>query len=90
MNAGAYGGEIKDILVRATLMDMDGSLFEFTNSRCSSDTAKTLRQRKIILYWKPIWRCTYHRKKKCLQNGRAFRTAQIKTAAGISERRKYV
>ena len=27
MNAGAYGGEIKDILVRATLMDMDGSLF---------------------------------------------------------------
>lgn len=28
MNAGAYGGEIKDILVKATVMDMKGNIFE--------------------------------------------------------------
>lgn len=31
MNAGAYGGEIKDILIRATLMDYDGNITELTN-----------------------------------------------------------
>ena len=29
MNAGAYGGEIKDIFVKAVLMDKDGNLLEF-------------------------------------------------------------
>ena len=28
MNAGAYGGEIKDIFIKAVLMDRDGELFE--------------------------------------------------------------
>lgn len=33
MNAGAYGGEIKDILVKATLMDKNGEILEFTGSQ---------------------------------------------------------
>jgi UDP-N-acetylmuramate dehydrogenase len=30
MNAGAYGGEIKDIIVKATVMDQDGHIFELS------------------------------------------------------------
>lgn len=33
MNAGAYGGEIKDIIVRATVMDDDGNIFDLDNSQ---------------------------------------------------------
>lgn len=46
MNAGAYGGEIKDILVRATLMDMDGSLFEFTNQQMQFGYRKSIAAEK--------------------------------------------
>lgn len=31
MNAGAYGGEMKDIVKSVKLMDTDGNIFEFTN-----------------------------------------------------------
>ncbi|MCR8746109.1 UDP-N-acetylmuramate dehydrogenase [Romboutsia lituseburensis] len=31
MNAGAYGGEMKDIVRSVKLMDTDGNIFEFTN-----------------------------------------------------------
>ena len=46
MKAGAYGGEIKDILVRATLMDMDGSLFEFTNQQMQFGYRKSIAAEK--------------------------------------------
>ena len=46
MNAGAYGGEIKDILVRATLMDMDGNLFEFTNQQMQFGYRKSIAAEK--------------------------------------------
>lgn len=46
MNAGAYGGEIKDILVRATLMDMDGSLLEFTNQQMQFGYRKSIAAEK--------------------------------------------
>ena len=46
MNSGAYGGEIKEILLRATLMDMDGSLFEFTNQQMQFGYRKSIAAEK--------------------------------------------
>ncbi len=31
MNAGAYGGEMKDVVKKVTCIDLDGNLYEFTN-----------------------------------------------------------
>lgn len=34
MNAGAYGGEFKDIVEKVTCMDYDGNIFELSNEQC--------------------------------------------------------
>jgi UDP-N-acetylmuramate dehydrogenase len=31
MNAGAYGGEMKDVVKKVTCIDLDGNMYEFTN-----------------------------------------------------------
>ncbi len=31
MNAGAYGGEMKDVVISAKCMDLDGNIYEYTN-----------------------------------------------------------
>ncbi len=33
MNAGAYGGEMKDIVKSVRLMDMEGNIFELSNEQ---------------------------------------------------------
>ena len=34
MNAGAYGGEMKDIIVDVTYMDLNGNVYTITNEEC--------------------------------------------------------
>lgn len=46
MNAGAYGGEIKDILVSATLMDKDGNIFEMNTEQMQFGYRKSIAAEK--------------------------------------------
>lgn len=50
MNAGAYGGEIKDVLVSARCMDYDGNLYEFSNEELQLSYRHSLiMERKLIV-----------------------------------------
>lgn len=46
MNAGAYGGEMKDIVKTVRLMDMDGNIFEFTNEQMEFGYRKSILSRE--------------------------------------------
>lgn len=45
MNAGAYGGEMKDIVKSVKLMDTDGNIFEFTNEQMEFEYRKSILSR---------------------------------------------
>lgn len=45
MNAGAYGGEMKDIVKSVKLMDTDGNIFEFTNEQMAFEYRKSILSR---------------------------------------------
>lgn len=45
MNAGAYGGEMKDIVKSVRLMDTDGNIFEFTNEQMEFEYRKSILTR---------------------------------------------
>ena len=51
MNAGAYGGEIKDIVEEVTYLDYDGNIHTITNSECefSYRHSKFFNEKAIIL-----------------------------------------
>lgn len=46
MNAGAYGGEMKDIVKSVRLMDSKGEIFEFTNEQMEFEYRKSIISRK--------------------------------------------
>lgn len=50
MNAGAYGGEIKQVLVSAELLDENGNEIILTNEELELGYRTSLLQRKIIFY----------------------------------------
>lgn len=45
MNAGAYGGEMKDIVKTVRLMDTDGNIFEYTNEQMEFEYRKSILSR---------------------------------------------
>lgn len=51
MNAGAYGGEMKDIVKTVRLMDSKGEIFEFTNEQMEFEYRKSIisRNEYIVL-----------------------------------------
>ena len=75
MNAGAYGGEIKDILVRATLMDMDGSLFEFTNQQMQFGYRKSIAAEKNYIVLEADLALHVSSKEEVLQKWQSFPSA---------------
>lgn len=46
MNAGAYGGEMKDIVKTVRLMDMEGNIIELTNEQMEFEYRKSIVTRK--------------------------------------------
>lgn len=42
MNAGAYGGEMKDIVKSVRLMDMEGNIFELSNEQMEFGYRKSI------------------------------------------------
>jgi len=42
MNAGAYGGEMKDIVKSVRVMDTDGNIFEFTNEQMEFEYRRSI------------------------------------------------
>lgn len=51
MNAGAYGGEMKDIVKSVRLMDRDGNIFDFTKEQMKFEYRKSIlaKQEYIVL-----------------------------------------
>lgn len=51
MNAGAYGGEMKDIVKSVRLMDMEGNIFEFTKEQMKFEYRKSIlsKEEYIVL-----------------------------------------
>lgn len=49
MNAGAYGGEIKDVLVKATVMDSEGNISELTNEELELGYRTSIVARKELI-----------------------------------------
>jgi len=52
MNAGAYGGEMKDVVANVTAFDMDGSGISFTNEEMQfgyRKSALTLREKPAVV-----------------------------------------
>ena len=46
MNAGAYGGEFKDVILKVTLLDKDGRVFSLTNSEMNFSYRESVAQKK--------------------------------------------
>ena len=49
MNAGAYGGELKDILVSATVMDIDGNISILNNDELELGYRTSIIQKKSLI-----------------------------------------
>ncbi|MEG0842802.1 MAG: UDP-N-acetylmuramate dehydrogenase [Romboutsia sp.] len=49
MNAGAYGGEMKDIVKSVKVMDMDGNIFEFKNENMEFGYRKSIVTKKAYI-----------------------------------------
>lgn len=50
MNAGAYDGEIKDVITSVRVMDLDGNIFDFTNEEMNFGYRKSLvTEKKLIV-----------------------------------------
>ena len=52
MNAGAYGGEIKDVLIETKVMDRDGNIFVLNNEEQKFSYRKSLFMEKDYIYIK--------------------------------------
>lgn len=50
MNAGAYGGELKDVLVEATVLDTEGNVRTLKNEELELGYRHSIVKEKIILY----------------------------------------
>lgn len=49
MNAGAYGGEVKDVVKSVRLLDMDGNIFELTNEEMKFGYRKSILNEKRLI-----------------------------------------
>lgn len=49
MNAGAYGGEMKNIVKSVRLMDMDGNIYEFSNEDMEFEYRKSILSRESYI-----------------------------------------
>ncbi|RKD30114.1 UDP-N-acetylenolpyruvoylglucosamine reductase [Thermohalobacter berrensis] len=49
MNAGAYGGEMKDVVKKVKCMDRDGNVYEYTNEEMDFGYRKSLVQKKNLI-----------------------------------------
>lgn len=66
MNAGAYGGEIKDILISATLMDKDGNVFEMDNSQMQFGYRSSIATKKDYIVLEAVLALNAASKEKVL------------------------
>ena len=53
MNAGAYGGEIKDVISRVRYLDTDGQIKRYQKNKWNSATAQVFLKQTAVLYYLP-------------------------------------
>lgn len=53
MNAGAYGGQVSDVLIRALVMNTEGDLLTLSKDELNMGYRKVLSQPETTLCWKP-------------------------------------
>ncbi|KNF09148.1 UDP-N-acetylenolpyruvoylglucosamine reductase MurB [Gottschalkia purinilytica] len=49
MNAGAYGGEMKDVISKVKCIDLDGNIVEFTNSEMNFGYRQSIVQKERLI-----------------------------------------
>lgn len=67
MNAGAYGKEIKDIVISTTCMDFDGNIFELTNEEQEFSYRSSIFNKKDYIILETKLRLEYGKKQE-IQN----------------------
>lgn len=91
MNAGAYGGEMKDVIVSAEVMDEDGGVKVLSCDELELGYRTSIRsKRNNSSCWKPNFHCTGRDRGDSELDERTECKTKRKTAVGISECRKYV
>ena len=66
MNAGAYGGEIKDILVNVKCMDYDGNIITLDNKSCEFDYRHSIFFNKDLIILEANFKLTKGKKEEIL------------------------
>ena len=84
MNAGAYGGEIKDIIVQVTVLTNEGNDSFFRKMSLNLAIVKvSLRKKDIMYYPQSLISQRRSRRNRC-ENGRSYVSTRIKATARIS------
>lgn len=52
MNAGAYGGEMKDVIADVTVLTPEGELLRLSKEELELGYRTSIVAKKVILYWK--------------------------------------
>ncbi len=62
MNAGAYGGEMKDILAEVTVLNRDGEILTIPADRLELGYRTSIIKKNSILFWKQClnWKTVIH------------------------------
>lgn len=66
MNAGAYGGEIKDCVQTVTCLTLDGKLVEFTNKQCEFSYRQSTFKNKPLIILRAILKLPYGNKEEII------------------------
>lgn len=67
MNAGAYGGEIKDIIVNATVMDRSGNIFTLSKDELKLGYRSSIITEKNLIVLEAVFELKYGEKEKIME-----------------------
>ena len=91
MNAGAYGGEMKDVLKGTTVLDQEGNIFYLSNEELNLGYRKSIIGEKdyvVLEAWIALAKGDPKRNRR--KDGGFEKPQSVETAARVPKRRKYI
>jgi len=77
MNAGAYGGETKDVVQSVTAVGPDGAVHEFSNSLCGFDYRKSVFSDGEFVVTGAVFRLTRKNADECVAAAKEFMSRRV-------------
>ncbi len=77
MNAGAYGGEAKDVIKKVVALDNDGNVAEFTNEECEFGYRKSVFQKNGFIILGAEFSLTKAAAGECVKNAREIMQKRV-------------